>query len=1325
MIVSNFSFCHSPSFAVSAASNSSSNDSSAIVGQVGGEMRAVAFYNQFAFVGVGYRVVAIKFSNPFSLNEVGSSKSLGSNVEDIAVTNNIAAVAAGDAGVFFLNVSNPRNLTMISSFNTAGYAKGIMIDGIYAYIADGPDGIYVLNISDLSQPFKVTSAFNLSYTFKILVNNGYAYIAAADEGLLLLDVSDPNHPVERSKCKLPGYAYSVAAYGSAICVADGWGGMQIVDISNKSCPIILSSFSTVGWALDISISGTKAYLVDGTRLLIIDISKSTAPIALGDLETKLGVNYKLLVNGQFAYMVNKANGLHIIDISIAGNLHEVSTYSSSLFATAVAITEKFAYVGSDSNGFHIINITNPTLPNEVAWVNITGYISGIVVKNNLAYVITLNDGFSIIDVSNNLQPIILSLIYVPNTMRDIDVKDSIAFIADEWGVVSVNVSNPVEPNILLALGFPGGVGGQNATSGVAVDGNIAYVDQAQKGVRVVNVTEPRNASIINTYYSRELVMAQCVAIGKGCLFVGTGWTITALNVSTNDLSQSELGVTYIPDPAERIAYSNDHLYVAEKGMGFLVIDVSNPSKASIVYSLQLPGSALGLALNEKNICIADGSGGLFIIDRNTTATTPISLQPNSPAIYNNFFSEVFPQLQSQLNDLFSTQECVQNKIYTPLIQQNPTNYIVNSSVDDGIGTLRWALNNAQTGSKITFSPDMFPPANPTTIRVRTQLPHLNAGNVSIDASNAGVILDGSSKTTEDAVGLYIESNYNSVKGLQVINFIAGIALVNEAKYNIIGGNKLVGKGPLGEGNLFSNNSVGLYFANQGTSFNKVQGNYIGTDISGSKAMSNMGTGVGLFDGPSSNIIGGELPSEGNLISGNFGYEVGLASGACNNTIEGNFIGTDARGQSVIGDAMFTVVIQQGGFGNCIKNNVIVSRSGIDVCISDDGSNYNRIEGNYIGLNANGTIRLGSINGQAIAVGFGGPSYNKIGGNLPNEKNVIALTTGDCVQLMGPGTNNVVIGNLIGIDSTGKKVLAGAAAGITFSVGATENFVGGSTTAEANTIGGCWSAIYFRGVGNDHNLVKGNRIGTDINGTINLGNIQNGIVLQGAQNNFVQLNVVSMNGQSGIRLLNNSNCNTVRANFIGDNGNYGVYVSNSEENLFSFNTITTNPTANAIDTGGNFWTCNFWGDYLGSDQNADGIGDTPYNFVFNNQDIQPIMHPYINHDGTIATIDGSSPTPTPSPTLSPTPTATPTPPPTVTTQPTSAPTQAITINPTNDPTQSPDSTTNIQSPSPPTQNSPNPSPSPTVPEYTALIMLLLITAITMSALAMKLRLNRKL
>jgi hypothetical protein len=194
---------------------------------------------------------------------------------------------------------------------------------------------------------------------------------------------------------------------------------------------------------------------------------------------------------------------------------------------------------------------------------------------------------------------------------------------------------------------------------------------------------------------------------------------------------------------------------------------------------------------------------------------------------------------------------------TPAPQGEPI--VVTSAADSGPGTLRQALADAGSGDTIIFDPAVFPPSAPATIYLTSSLPGIVQGNLTVDASNAGVILDGSNITEGWVSGLEAVSDGNIIRGFQVSNFPGvGIVLSGVARYNTIGGDRSIGTGPFGQGNLVDGNDmgIGLWGAPTGAaSHNTVTGNLIGTDASGETDLGNRGCGIYVAEGASHNALG--------------------------------------------------------------------------------------------------------------------------------------------------------------------------------------------------------------------------------------------------------------------------------------------------------------------------------------------------------------------------------------------------------------------------------------------------------------------------------------
>ncbi|NIM94969.1 MAG: hypothetical protein GTO18_14810 [Anaerolineales bacterium] len=222
--------------------------------------------------------------------------------------------------------------------------------------------------------------------------------------------------------------------------------------------------------------------------------------------------------------------------------------------------------------------------------------------------------------------------------------------------------------------------------------------------------------------------------------------------------------------------------------------------------------------------------------------------------------------------------------------------LVTSTADAGPGTLRQALLEAVSGDTIRFDPSIFPLTNPATISLTNNpLPSITQVNLTIDATDAGVILDGSGMP--GGSGLEIKSNGNVIKGLWILNFPDQGILIFESSENLIGGINASPGGPCtGDCNIINNKNFGVLIQGEGSTGNIVSGNYIGSDATGKVGMRSQNQGIGMIEGARNNFIGGDSDSERNLISGNLNAGVLISGGSTmNNTVRGNWIGLYVEG----------------------------------------------------------------------------------------------------------------------------------------------------------------------------------------------------------------------------------------------------------------------------------------------------------------------------------------------------------------------------------------------------------------------------------------------
>jgi len=268
-----------------------------------------------------------------------------------------------------------------------------------------------------------------------------------------------------------------------------------------------------------------------------------------------------------------------------------------------------------------------------------------------------------------------------------------------------------------------------------------------------------------------------------------------------------------------------------------------------------------------------------------------------------------------------------------------------------------------------------------------------------------------------------------------------------------------------------------------------------------------------------------------LSIGNFRSNFGIWLNGCdNNVVQGNYLGVAADGttarQNFRGVVLTNSSNNQIGGTTAAARNVVSgnSASGIDIT-----GNNNIVQGNYIGTNAAGTAALGQPGG--VSMSSSNSTDNVIGGTAPGAGNLIS---GNQFGITGVGNGTIIQGNLIGTDVTGTARIPNS---LGIQAIAQNVLIGGLTAAARNVISGNQGdGVYLRGAGN---RLQGNYIGTDITGTLALGN--NGAGVTAGENALIggtepgARNIITASGNNGNVALGNNNSGAtaiVQGNYIG-------------------------------------------------------------------------------------------------------------------------------------------------------------------------------------------------
>ncbi|PVX27780.1 MAG: hypothetical protein CW716_00515 [Candidatus Bathyarchaeum sp.] len=114
------------------------------------------------------------------------------------------------------------------------------------------------------------------------------------------------------------------------------------------------------------------------------------------------------------------------------------------------------------------------------------------------------------------------------------------------------------------------------------------------------------------------------------------------------------------------------------------------------------------------------------------------------------------------------------------------------------------------------------------------------------------------------------------------------------------------------------------------------------------------------------------------------------------------------------------------------------------------------------------------------------------------------------------------------------------------------------------------------------------------------------------------NNVQNNDWGGVAIVNSRFCK-LESNDIAGNTGYGVFLSDSSDNVLYHNNFNNTNQVWLFGFNSNSWDLgdqiggNYWSDYNGEDVNGDGIGDLPYVIASGNEDFFPLMQPYVSSE----------------------------------------------------------------------------------------------------------------
>ena len=593
--------------------------------------------------------------------------------------------------------------------------------------------------------------------------------------------------------------------------------------------------------------------------------------------------------------------------------------------------------------------------------------------------------------------------------------------------------------------------------------NATFVSATPAATTAVNNVLTFNLGSIKSGQSATVLIRMTPLAGAGdFIFNSSSITSTSLDTNTaNNTSQFQTVVT-TPDTSDlSVALDGPAFSVSFTGLTYTATITNNGPHAAdhVIFtgdvtalaSITSTAASQGTASRSGNVITANL--GTIAVGQSATVTFVV----DSPSSDLSITVDGSVAADERDPDHSNDKPTLRTKV-----GEGAITFVVTNTNGSGPGSLRQAITDSEaqqstvdTPNHIVFDiPESDPNKDPITgafvISPLSALPAIFTPTILDGYTQPGASANSNPIDQPDNARIRIELDGSQAgrpaNGLTVFAFdttIRGLAI-----------NRFVTKLQRGttQNLLFDGVGIDLYGDND-----IVEGDFIGTDASGTVAHGNEVAGVLLWG--NFQTVGGTTPDARNVISANGADGVGTASTTGHNVVIGNFIGLDVSGAR----ALRTNLLNVGGLA--LENNGVVLE----------------------GLEAT------------------------VGGTTPEDRNILSGNVDGGLEFFNAPSGNLVFGNYIGTDISGSKAVPNGGNGVSDEVG-TVNTIGGTAPGQRNLISGNngWGA-QFKDAGN---ILAGNYIGTDVTGLLPLGNGLGGVNATNTTDTITS-NLISANNGPGV------------------------------------------------------------------------------------------------------------------------------------------------------------------------------------------------------------------
>ncbi len=322
----------------------------------------------------------------------------------------------------------------------------------------------------------------------------------------------------------------------------------------------------------------------------------------------------ICLQGDKAYVTDattsNAVGFIILDISNPTSPVLAGTANDSHRLYDIDVFNQRAYIAAGALGFQIWDVSNPMAPILQTTINLGGTCEKLMIDGDRLYAAIQYEGVKIYDIAEPT-PVYLGGYYTNISAFDVFVNGALAYIADnEFGLKIVNVSNPANCSLM---------GSYNSYYGVKylhVANDLVFLSDAHNDNYLIDVSVPSNPVLMSTIPDMWIKAAYIL---NSYLFAmqntpGTGDKQLKIYDIANPSQPLLDSFCIIQSSASSIAVLGDYMYLAVDSEGVIIFDISDLSNPDLISTSHIPASANAIEISGNYAYIADNNQRLIQMD---------------------------------------------------------------------------------------------------------------------------------------------------------------------------------------------------------------------------------------------------------------------------------------------------------------------------------------------------------------------------------------------------------------------------------------------------------------------------------------------------------------------------------------------------------------------------------------------------------------------------------------------------------------------------------------------------------------------------------------